>query len=78
MVERYRIFAFTTFYRADSVPRAVDSARPKVGHQQVPSAEHVQRQVAVVPVVPVEEALLLPTVQAPVRSPARSGRVKRH
>ena len=30
MVERYRIFAFTTFYRADSVPRPYGCSRAKV------------------------------------------------
>ena len=31
MVERYRIFAFTTFYRADSMPRPYP-ATPRVAH----------------------------------------------
>ena len=31
MVERYRIFAFTTFYRADSMPRPYPAA-PRAAH----------------------------------------------
>ena len=66
------------------VLRPVDAARPQVRHQQVPAAEHVQRQVAVVAVVAVEEALLLSPVQARVRrvevqhQPARRHPVRRH
>ena len=34
MVERYRIFAFTTFYRADSMPRA-NMRRPNLAMLRV-------------------------------------------
>jgi hypothetical protein len=44
------------------MPARVDVAGPQVGHQQVIAAEDVQRQVAVVVVVAVEEAALLMAV----------------
>ena len=47
--------------------RRVDPARTQVTHQQVPTAEHVQRQIAVPIVVAVKEPVLLLAVQQRVR-----------
>ena len=47
--------------------RAVDVGAPQLGRQQVPPAGHVQRQIAVVVVVAVEEPPLLMAVQRIVR-----------
>ena len=43
--------------------RCVDIRAAKLGRQQVPAAEHVQRQIAVAVIVAVEEAALLVAVQ---------------
>jgi hypothetical protein len=45
----------------------IDVRTPELGRQQVPAAEHVQRQIAVAVVLAVEEAALLVAVQGIIR-----------
>lgn len=47
----------------DAARAGVDVRRPQLGRQQMPAAEHVQRQIAVAVVIAVEEAPLLMPVQ---------------
>ena len=50
----------------DRAIAAGDVGAPLPGQQQVPAAEHVERQVAVLVVIAVEEAAFLPAVQRDV------------
>ena len=51
----------------DRAGRGVDVRAPQLGREQLAAAEHVQRQLAVAIIVPVNEAALLMAVQGIIR-----------